>query len=53
MDERIVVVSWQLRVLGLDVHDHWVMVQRQPDLAGPIVVQVRECHLSQTPQTQP
>jgi hypothetical protein len=27
VDERIVVVSGQLRVLRLDVHDHWVVVQ--------------------------
>ena len=45
VDEGVVVVGREVRVLDLDVHDLRVVVGGQLDLPGPVVVQIRESHL--------
>lgn len=44
VDEGVEIVRRQVRVLGLDVRHGGVVVPRQVDRAGSVVVQVRESH---------
>ena len=45
MNERVVVVRRQIRILRLDVHHHRSVVRRHRHLPRAVVVQVRESHL--------